>query len=124
MRSPGDLDITTLEKDPLHTLARLLILIQSENNDSRRGYPQCFPWGEALRSGETIRQALFRVETLGSSDRQKLIEAVLNPQKVATLSGQNEKRFFEVSEMAEKCLSVQRFREMYNAYRTSLFAPR
>ncbi len=122
VKSPGEFDFATLENAPLHTLTRLLVLVKSENNPSRLGYPQCFPWGDALRSRESIRQAMFRVETMQTWERTKLIEAVLDPLKFEALDEHLQKRFLEVSEIAEKCLSVQRFREMYSAYRTALFA--
>lgn len=123
VRSPGELDFSTLENAPLHAISRLFVLVKSENNFYRQGYPQSFPWGETLRNHEMVRQAMSRVESLNSSDRKKLIEAVLDPAKFASLNEYLQNRFFEVSEIAEKCLSCQRFREMYRAYRTSLYAP-
>ncbi len=123
VKSPGDLDFSALEKAPLHALTRLLILQKSDKNSSRMGYPLCFPWGETLRSGDTIRQAMFRMEITSSNDRKKLIDAVLDPVKFQSLDDHLQKRYLEVSEIAEKCLSVQRFRDAYRAYRTALFSP-
>lgn len=121
VKSPGELDFSTLENAPLHALTRLLVLVKSENNPSRIGYPQCLPWGDALRSGEQIRQAMFRIERMNTAERAKVIEAVLDPVRFGALDDQLQKRYLEVSEIAEKCLSVQRFRDMYIEYRKNLF---
>jgi len=108
------------ESEPLFLFTRLLILLRSNNNPNCKGYPPSFPWNERLGDGSTCRQAVSRLNPIGYDDRARLLTAILDPNQFNNLGDRLQKVFFTVSEIAEKCRSLQQFREAYCAYRTSL----